>query len=243
MSDPLTYWWGATPCPPELNDVALAETVVILMRYAAIEKVNLNTEVQKPSLANVLEFKGATMECASESTPHEETCIYTSALEGGSPMQKFKDDELQDMADDGDGQKEQGYPIRATEYMLLSRLLGQETRRRKQGNCRRNKAKAVSSSKTRKSMGSIWRVVICCFLRGTHVSLPIGTNGQLNPIDFKRPTEVMANGPDGLVTSDSHSRTTGVALLSGSRLPAMTALGRKYLIGKDCNGLPQLEGP
>ena len=25
LSDPLTYWWGATLCPPELNDVSLAE--------------------------------------------------------------------------------------------------------------------------------------------------------------------------------------------------------------------------
>ena len=83
LSDPLTYWRGATLCPPELKDVALAETVVILMRYAAIEEVNLNTEVQKPSLANALEFKGATMACAIESTPHEETCVYTSVLEGG----------------------------------------------------------------------------------------------------------------------------------------------------------------
>ena len=38
LSDPLTYWWGVTLCPPELNDVALAETVVILMRIAAIEE-------------------------------------------------------------------------------------------------------------------------------------------------------------------------------------------------------------
>ena len=94
--------------------MALAETVVILMRYAAIEEVNLNAEVQKPSLANVLEFKGATMECAIESTPHEETCIYTSVLEGGNLMQKFKDDELQDMVDDGDDQRRRDYPIRAT---------------------------------------------------------------------------------------------------------------------------------
>ena len=94
--------------------MALAEIVVILMRYAATKEVNLNTEVQKPSIADVLEFKGATMECAIESTPHEETCIYTSVLEGGNLMQKFKDDELQNMADDGDGQREQGYPIHAT---------------------------------------------------------------------------------------------------------------------------------
>ena len=74
------------------------------------------------------------------------------------------------------------------------------------------------------------------------MSLLIDTRGQLNPIDSKRPTEVMANGPDGQVTSDSHSRTTGVNLLCGSRLPAMTARGRKSLHGKDHNGLPQLEG-
>ena len=112
LSDPLTYWWGVTLCPPELNDVALAETVVILMRHAAIKEVNLNTEVQKPSIADVLEFKGATMECATEATLHEETCIYSSVLEGGNRMQKFKD-ELQDTAVDGDGQREQGFPIRA----------------------------------------------------------------------------------------------------------------------------------
>ena len=39
LSDPLTYWWGVTPCPPELNDVSLAESVVILMRYAAIKEM------------------------------------------------------------------------------------------------------------------------------------------------------------------------------------------------------------
>ena len=89
LSDPLTYWWGATLCPPELKDVALAETVAIMMRYAALREVNLNIEVEKPSLANVLEFKGATMDCAIESIPHEKACIYTSVLEGGNLMQKF----------------------------------------------------------------------------------------------------------------------------------------------------------
>ena len=55
LSDPLTYWWGVTLCPPELNDVALAETVVIMMRIAAIREIHLNEEVNKPSLAEVLE--------------------------------------------------------------------------------------------------------------------------------------------------------------------------------------------
>ena len=52
--------------------------------------VNLNTGVQKPSLAEVLEFKSSRMDCADESTPHEETRIYSSILEGGNVMQKFE---------------------------------------------------------------------------------------------------------------------------------------------------------
>ena len=91
LSDPLTYWLGVTLCPPELNDVALAETVVILMRYAAIKEINLNIEA----------------------TPHEETCIYSSVLEGGTLMQKFEEGELQDAAADGDKGNDQGYPIRS----------------------------------------------------------------------------------------------------------------------------------
>ena len=114
LSDPLTYWWGATLCPPELNDVALAETVAIMMRYAALREVNLNTEVKKPSLADVLEVKGATMDCAIEPTPHEETSIYTSVLQGGNLMQKFKDEELRRMLDNGGEPRRQGYPIRAS---------------------------------------------------------------------------------------------------------------------------------
>ena len=57
--------------------------------------------MQKPSIADVLEFQGAKMECAVESTPHEETRIYSSILEGGNLMQKFEESESQDtQADD-----------------------------------------------------------------------------------------------------------------------------------------------
>ena len=112
LSDPLTYWWGVTQCPAELNDVALAETVVILMRYAAIKEINLNTEVQKPSVADVLEFQGAKMECAVESTPHEETRICSSILEGGNLMQKFEESESQHTQAD-DERKDRVYPIRS----------------------------------------------------------------------------------------------------------------------------------
>ena len=99
--------------PPKLNDVALAETVVILMRYAAIREITLNTEVQKPSIADVLEFNGERMECAIEATPHEETSIYSSVLEGGTLMQKFEEGELQDAAVDGDKGNGRGCPIRS----------------------------------------------------------------------------------------------------------------------------------
>ena len=71
---------------------------------------------------------------------------------------------------------------------------------------------------------------------GDRVSQPTGINGQLNPTDFKWPTEVKSNGPDGLATSDNRSRTTGAALLSGNRLPATMAHGIRCLIAKDRNG-------
>ena len=87
--------------------------VVILMRYAAIREITLNTEVQKPSIADVLEFKGERMECAIEATPHEETSIYSSVLGRGTLMQKFEEGELQDAAVDGDKGNRRGCPIRS----------------------------------------------------------------------------------------------------------------------------------
>ena len=112
LSDPLTYWWCVTLCPPELNDVSLAESVVILMRYGAIKEINLNTEVQKPSLAEVLEFQGPKMECADESTPHQETRIYSSVLEGGNVMQQFEADDPMELQTTS-VQHDMLYPVRA----------------------------------------------------------------------------------------------------------------------------------
>ena len=89
LSDHLTYWWGVTLCPPELNDVALAETVVIMMRLAAMREIHLNGEVNKPSLAEVLDHQGLRMECSVESTPHDEACIYSSAYDGGRLLPEF----------------------------------------------------------------------------------------------------------------------------------------------------------
>ena len=55
----------------------------------------------------------AETECAVEATPHEETRIYSSILEGGNLMQKFEEGELQDTAADVDERNDQGYPIRS----------------------------------------------------------------------------------------------------------------------------------
>ena len=98
--------------------MALAETVVILMRYAAIKEIYLNTEVQKPSIAEVLEFKGAKMECAIESTPHEETRIYSSMFEGGNLMPELEESNPQELQADEERQ-DRVYPIRSEgEYVV-----------------------------------------------------------------------------------------------------------------------------
>ena len=49
----------------------------------------LNEEVNKPSIAEVLEFRGLTMDCSVESTPHEEACVYSSAYDGGELLKQF----------------------------------------------------------------------------------------------------------------------------------------------------------
>ena len=51
LSDPLTYWWGVTLCPPELNDVALAEAVVIQMTLLQYGRCASMGESQQTSLA------------------------------------------------------------------------------------------------------------------------------------------------------------------------------------------------
>ena len=59
----LTYWWCATICPPEMNDVALEETLIIVMRIAAMRELKTNsmTLCEKPTLQMALEFAGDTI--------------------------------------------------------------------------------------------------------------------------------------------------------------------------------------
>ena len=80
--------------------MALAETVVILMRIAAIREMRLNEEVNKPSLADVLEYRGFKMECSVESTPHTEACIYSSACDGGELLTQFGEPTQNDETDE-----------------------------------------------------------------------------------------------------------------------------------------------
>ena len=87
--------------------MSLAESVAILMRYAAIKEINLNTEVQKPSLADVLEF-----DCIEESTPHPEAHAYSSTYEGGEVMQQFEVEEPMDLQTTG-VQRDMLFPVRA----------------------------------------------------------------------------------------------------------------------------------
>ena len=78
-------------------------------------------------------------------------------LGGGNLLQKFKDDELQNTAVDGDEQREHGYPIRAEgRYVPVQTPWPRDEAKGSKGHCRSNKTKAVYSSKTRKSMGSVW---------------------------------------------------------------------------------------
>ena len=78
----LTYWWGATLCPPELNDIALAETVVCEMRMAAHREMAENEERMQPTLKNILEYQGQRMAPAPETTLRENAAIYESTYEG-----------------------------------------------------------------------------------------------------------------------------------------------------------------
>ena len=77
-----------------------------------IREINLNTEVQKPSIAEVLEFQGPRMDCADESTPHEETRIYSLILEGGNVMQKFEESDSRE-PQAADEPRDRLYPIRS----------------------------------------------------------------------------------------------------------------------------------
>ena len=98
MSDPLTYWWGVTLCPPKLNEVALAESVVVTARTAAIREMTTNSEAQTPSVEPTLEFDGLRMECAIESTPHSNTQAYNCTYDGSELIQRFEEGDPEEVS-------------------------------------------------------------------------------------------------------------------------------------------------
>ena len=51
-------WWGASLCPPELNDMALAECVICEMRIAAWKEMVGKTELKQPTLETIIENMG-----------------------------------------------------------------------------------------------------------------------------------------------------------------------------------------
>ena len=81
-----------------MNDVALAETLVIAMRRAAMREMKLNNEPEKPTLQTILEFGGEKMAPAPESTPHANTKIYSSTYEGAQPIVELSGDSFVDAA-------------------------------------------------------------------------------------------------------------------------------------------------
>ena len=83
------------------------------MRCAAIKEINLNTEVQKPSLEEVLEFQGPRiMDCTEESTPHPEARAYSSTNEGGEVMKQFEAEGAMDLQTT-EGQQDMAFPVSA----------------------------------------------------------------------------------------------------------------------------------
>ena len=79
----MTLWSGVTLCPLEMNDVELAENVVIAMR-------------NKITLKSVSEFDGERMMPAVVSTPHASVMTYNSTSEGAELITKFVDDDSED---------------------------------------------------------------------------------------------------------------------------------------------------
>ena len=59
----------------------------------------LNTEVQKPSLEEILEFNGARMECTIEAMPHPNSRAYSSTCEGSGVMQEFEVENVDEAKD------------------------------------------------------------------------------------------------------------------------------------------------
>ena len=217
--------------------MALAEAVVIKMRLAAVREMRLNEEVSKPSLAEVLEFKGLTMDCSVESTPHEDACIYSSTYDGGELLKQFGEP-AQTLATENVPTRSHGKfantfnPWPRQEELEAKDVM--EIQKRTPGNPRRQgnrwdqygESSSASPSETHGMSDN-----------------SITTESPWGPWEAATKSQRAAQ-PYRLVTPDSHSRTSGVIVLqSGSRLPAAIVHGSRHQNGKAQRGPPRLSGP
>ena len=88
----MTHWWGVALCPPELNDIALAEIAVYKMRMAARRVMEGNEERRQPTLKSILEYQRERMIPAPEATPHENKAIYERARQIAKFTRVYKQD-------------------------------------------------------------------------------------------------------------------------------------------------------
>ena len=153
------------------------------------------------------------MECAEESTPHQENCIYLSIFEGGEVMQQFEADVPMKLQATG-VQRDTLYPVRAEgDYTVPMNPWPRDPEKEERDIAGVQKRKPVYRRQGESSSAASSEAHITSeqvnneskWARGHLLSQPAETSGQLNPIDFRRPTKVMANGPDGLAISDSRS--------------------------------------
>ena len=79
-----------TLCPPELNDVSLAENVVILMRSRRSTSI---LKYRSHPWQMYWNFRVHGWNARMSRLRHEETCIYSSILEGGNAMQKSEEND------------------------------------------------------------------------------------------------------------------------------------------------------
>ena len=138
------------------RDVSLAESVVIHMRYAAIKEMYLNTEVQKPSLEEILQFQGPRMDFTVESTPHPDAQACMSACERGEVMQK---------------QQGMGLLLRSRGNIQLSdKLMAQRYGSQSKGNGIHHTEEKAHTPEARTQgnrFGPIWWVLLSNFFWGT----------------------------------------------------------------------------
>ena len=95
------------------------------IRWNVREKAEVRVTVWRlhhSTPVDLVEFKGVTMECAIESTPHEKASIYTSVLEGGHLMQSFESEDPQEMQDNGMPQMPVAQCTSSRAYMKMTAM-------------------------------------------------------------------------------------------------------------------------